>query len=136
MTDEEREAMGWLESYAALDRTNVGRFAATLKAMLARPVMPEEPSQEIVTLMFEAWRKNGMCAAYYALYAHLSAPKTKEVEVWRVEYAEASPDGYIPGCETHDSAADAESAARNFRMSIPAYECVHVTGPHLQTVPA
>lgn len=63
-------------------------------------------------------------------------PATKTVQVWRVEYAEDSPDGYIPSCETHSTKAEAESAADDFRRLMPAYECIRVTGPWDQKVPA
>lgn len=113
-----------------------------IKRMLTEPRMPAIAPMDAITAMIEASAaststgKSGQWRDIYnALRAHLAKP-TREVDVWRVEYAEASPDGYIPSCETHDTAAEAESAARNFHLSAPAYECIRVTGPHKQTVPA
>ncbi len=72
-----------------------------------------------------------------AARAHLATlPKTKEVKVWRVEYAEAAPDGWMAECETCDTLEEAETYAANLRSSAPAYDCIRVTGPHKQRVPA
>jgi hypothetical protein len=71
-----------------------------------------------------------------AARAHLATlPRWKEVDVWRVEYAEATPEGWSLACETHESADEAEINAGNFRLSAPVYDCIRVTGPHKQRVP-
>src|SRR5688572_3932311 len=95
-TDAERKAMETLDR--AILAQNCGRSwifpldeLRTLKDMLARPVLPEEPSIEALIHMDNAiagpTQYGNMRAAYRALRAHLSAPKTKEVEYWLVEYA-------------------------------------------------
>src|SRR5688572_2953479 len=103
MTDAERKAMEWLDNrlkiavqdpYMSLD------VARTLKDMLARPVLPEEPSIEALIHMDNAiagpTQYDNMRAAYRALRAHLSAPKTKEVEYWLVEYANKPSERWLP----------------------------------------
>ena len=94
MTDEEREALAWLDQTTAGFTSAEGvnhAHRATLKAMLARPVLPEEPTREIVVLMHAAVNYevygDKMADAYRALYAHLTAPRTKTV--WEVVAFEA-----------------------------------------------
>lgn len=67
-----------------------------------------------------------------AARAHLDTlPRTKMVEVWRVEGAiHGSP--HICNASTRD---EAERIARNHRAT-PDFACVKVTGPHQQCVPA
>ncbi len=98
MTDDERKAIEWLdEALNAAGPTKsdpLGQRSPfvlpsknelrTLKAMLARPVMPEEPSTDALAAMQSAVRERPMYSdptlpAYRALYAHLSKPKTKTV---------------------------------------------------------
>ncbi len=91
MTDDERKAVEWLENWEqhGVRMQADWKHARTIKAMLARPVMPEEPTPEMVSLIREniqscvGWNV-GSVRAYRALYAHLTRPKTKEVEVWAI----------------------------------------------------
>lgn len=72
-----------------------------------------------------------------AASAHLeSLPKTKMVEVWRVEMAEKKPDGSWKAIAyTFESEGDAARDA-DFMRREPGFSCVKLTGPHLQEVPA
>lgn len=67
--------------------STLAKRASTLKAMLAQPRMPEEPTPEMLAIMREAplksgdadddcqpeWGKRIMRSSYRALYAHLRA---------------------------------------------------------------
>lgn len=108
MTAEEKAALDWLETWAfgtLGDGPNV-KHARTLKRLLARPVLPEEPSEEALKAIYGGvWRESGMglgkqdtTAAYRALYAHLTAPP-KPVAVWKVDCYEES--------SYHDNLSDA-----------------------------
>jgi hypothetical protein len=133
MTHEEKAALEFLDGCAGPWKEHI----ATLKAMLARPVLPEIPTQAALYAMGQAWldgKPNEDCwpYVYRALYAHLTAPKTKEVEVWRFEWAY---DG-VAGCfQAHDTA---EAALADLKGSLgnKHYSDRRVTGPHKQTVPA
>ncbi len=83
MTDEENAAIAWLDQYAE----SLGSFrghARTIKAMLAQPRLPEEPTPEMVeAIMLKIWgvrmggsvnAKELAADAYGALYAHLTKP--------------------------------------------------------------
>jgi len=143
MTDDERKATEWLDGVAATRSSSYAEqdnasYAATLKSMLARPVLPEEHDNDAILVMFDAALKSSagisntsMIAAYRALYAHLSAPRTKEMEVWRVEYV--SCDGY-PKINTKDCKVLADDEAD--RLRVIGCQCIRVTGPHKQQVPA
>lgn len=68
--------------------------------------------------------------------AHLATlPRTKMVEVWRVEMAEKTPLGWKAIANTFESHADAARDA-DFMRREPGFSCVRVTGPHMQCVPA
>lgn len=110
MTNEEREAMEWLETaasgrYEGCQFSEFSqKFARTIMAKLARPVMPEEFPEEAMAAMWEAGKaaaspmfvrtppndtmRRVFVAEYRALYAHLTkpAPKTE----WRVHCSEES----------------------------------------------
>lgn len=89
---EEKAAMEWLEVVERGGRYPVADIlrAQTLKAMLARPVMPEEPTQGALDAMWRGVAKghgvgisfDTFVTTYRALYAHLNKPQTKTV--WRV----------------------------------------------------
>lgn len=67
-----------------------------------------------------------------AAEAHLATlPKTKEIYVWHIEYV-IMPN--LPAINVFLSHADAERFAAGFKN--PTAQCVRVTGPHKQTVPA
>jgi hypothetical protein len=92
MTDDERKAMEWLDLFTP-GGTEAHPHARTLKAMLSRPVLPEDPTPgelgaigEVLRGHIYADRNRVAYEAYRALYAHLSAPKTKTV--WRVTEAQ------------------------------------------------
>ena len=76
--DDEQCVHNWLDSLAR----DYPHWVGLCKAMLARPAMPEKPSEEIVSLMVERWhscvgKRLAAERAYAALYAHLTKPKTK-----------------------------------------------------------
>jgi len=116
MTDD--YALEWLNGYAAGEMVPPSREAArTLKAMLARPVLPETPPADA----FEAMRAQvpGRGAAttqiiYDALYAHLTAPKTKTV--WRV-IEPALPDS-IDYVSLEDALGRAKVVVERHRQSV------------------
>jgi len=67
-----------------------------------------------------------------AAAAHLATlPKTKEVEVWHVEYC----NGCYPIAAVHTTRATAETQAEDLRSRLYC-SCVRVTGPHKHVVPA
>jgi hypothetical protein len=111
---EQRTAMEWLDGYVKGELVHLNReAAATLKDMLERPVLPEASNgdpdyEDAVLAVMHGANLNDITArsAYRALYAHLSAPKTKEVEVesWQVI------DG--KGCFRGVPPADEEAAGR------------------------
>lgn len=72
-----------------------------------------------------------------AAEAHLSTlPKTKEVDVWHVNYAVRRDSGGVSlGCIVTETPAQAEDSAANLQRG-GVSECIRVTGPHRQTVPA
>ncbi len=133
--------MEWLDNWGkdtVLSQLSVcNQHVAVIKAMLARPVMPEEPTQEVADLMWRAATNCGqsgtlyMLAAYRALYAHLTRPKTKEVEVWHVEYANTL---QMAALALRDNKILADDEAN--RLHCMGMTCIRVTGPHKQTVPA
>ncbi len=141
MTEQDRkEALAWLDDWATSRSAAAAQSARTLKAMLAEPRMPEEPSEELIRVMrdggqlgetYELVSNAMMRHAYRALHAHLSKLATKEVDVWRIEYA-SCPDG--PVTDTCQTAAEAHEQAEYLRKC--GQLCIRVTGPHKQTVPA
>src|SRR5690242_15631782 len=72
--------------------------------------------------------------------AKSTLPKTKEVEVWRVEYAVVNgarddPEAWRLGTWTYRTEADARKEEEEARNMGSSYDCIRVTGPHKQTVP-
>ena len=65
-----------------------------------------------------------------------TAPKTKEVEVWHVEYVSRPNGAWAPALELRFSPGMAEARANLLREMPAEYRCIRVTGPHKQTVPA
>jgi hypothetical protein len=143
----EQEVLVWLDSVIgdpnAYEHAKEAAIAA--RAMLARPVLPEKADPEALRAM--ANKHRGVLylyqweEAYAALYAHLTAPKTKEVEVWHCESAvRLEGRGWSPHISAHDTKQAAEeSAAILANGSKPPereFTCIRVTGPHKQTVPA
>jgi hypothetical protein len=70
-----------------------------------------------------------------AAESHLATlPRTKEVEVWRIEYAAKDGDEWLTCCKTYKRR---DLAYRAFQDHLCArYQCVKVTGPHKQEIPA
>lgn len=144
MIDEQKAALEWLDDWAnAPWRCRGQSHALTLKAMLARPVMPEELSDELVEVIWHAsYCPNGTHRKQAeqivaALRAHLTAPKTKEVDVWHVEWAEQvncfpPPESWEAECRAFRD----REAADAFAKAHAGRPCIRVTGPHKQTVPA
>jgi hypothetical protein len=63
------------------------------------------------------------------------APRTKEIEVWHVEYVQRMNGAWCPEVELRFSPGMAEARANKLReLSVCA--CIRVTGPHKQEVPA
>jgi hypothetical protein len=90
MTDAENAALEWLDWCLAPGNCTptVVAHADTLKVMLARPVLPEEPDKDVLKLMSHYV---GMVDAehfYRRLLSTLTAPRTKEVEIhaWAVVF--------------------------------------------------
>lgn len=73
MTDEERDAMAWLGHMAELPG---GKYVPTILRMLARPVLPEEPTEEILGILRV---NNGLTrlGRFHALKAELTHSKGK-----------------------------------------------------------
>jgi hypothetical protein len=150
MTEAERKAMEWLDFEC--ERDYFGRESAIkLREMLARPVLPEEPSRVLLAKIRDARFLNtyGDNADIYTIerhilneiHAHLTRPATREVEVWRVEWAEWNP--ILNGGEYLANVKQfyGEESAREYAYELGkrAYKpghCVQVTGPHKQMVPA
>lgn len=150
MTEDERKAHDWLAlqetTYSSMLPGSLGysylESIRTLRSMLSR-VMPEEPSTEALEAMRDGIFRAARCtafdhtveAAYRALYAHLTAPKTKTVEVWHVEYTVwACNDGWQPRVEVCGDKVIAEARALKFR-DLNGMSAIRVTGPHSQEVP-
>lgn len=128
MTNEEKAALEWLENGLKCWNPATKAKGATLKAMLARPTLPEEPDPDALRAMrdasrdFNAYEFPGTYAhcAYRALYAHLTKPKTKTV--WRVEGTWSS----------GDSAGPADF--HNIQQATDAARCWHKEGCHSMSI--
>ncbi len=96
-----------------------------------RPLL-DDPGK---SLPLTTWNKV-VGAIFSAAEAHLATlPKTKEAQVWRVEYAENTLSGWEPMVIQCDALADAGNEARRLDGYV-GYACIRVTGPFKQTVPA
>jgi hypothetical protein len=70
-----------------------------------------------------------------AAEAHLATlPKTKMVEVWRVEWAYAAHVGWAVEARHFPTEAEARTAASHRAGN--GCRCIRVTGPHMQEIPA
>lgn len=141
MTPEEKAALDWLdcaEIGGPACRDEDERARTAIKALLARPVLPQEPSAEALRVMRVKCEAEGFSPdhtayqCYRALYAHLTAPKTKEVEVWFFEWDYRG----VPG--GHHEYSCPEACLRHLKSTLPLehYGNRRVTGPHKQKVPA
>lgn len=149
MTDDQKDALAWLEGIAAAAAPwgpSAARHARALKLMLAEPRLPAEPTDEALSAMlrtyngapdFQGWDRKWV-AVFRALYAHLTKPKT--VEVWRVEYATkwTEDDGTVwrPAGQTFPEREDADREAVRLSGNPHYNRCIRVTGPHKQEIPA
>lgn len=139
--DKLREAIKRIDDYSGISREDVTRVARAAEQSLTfrRLPLPEELDEKALFAMFDATKSNmtkcgAMRAAYKALYEHLTKPKTKMVDVWRVEYVKRIPGTADDPCAiTYLNRADAERRA----AELPDFycTCVRVTGPHQQEMP-
>jgi hypothetical protein len=140
MTDEQKAALEWLERWSGcLIGEETNRAVATIKAVLAEPRLPAEPSEEALDAIRQACGTTGAISAYHALYAHLRKSQTKTVDVWHVEYAMQvrTETGFVFTLHTsiYSTEAEAREHSEAFSQGRNAY-CVRVTGPHKHEVPA
>lgn len=120
-------------------------YLKEIKFLLSRPTLPQEPSEALVSAI---WRiicdSTGHPRAdaeqiLAAIRADISRPKTKTVEVWRVEYAVKNQSGeWVPQGIHYRTEAAARDQGKHLLWghSKSALECIRVTGPHTQDVPA
>lgn len=136
--EDERAALEWLDLFTH-------GHADVIKAMLAEPRLPKEPSGAMIAAMLsgmDGWidcatNRNYTRALYANLYAHLTKPATKIVQVWRVEWAERltgdrewRPRSVGPFIEKRMAEGCAGDLAESKLNA-----CIRVTGPHDQEVP-
>lgn len=79
MTAEQKAALKWLDHWAEPSATH----ARALKAMLAEPRLPKEPSEEALQAMRNSNDRVNAFSMYRALYAHLTAPRDQLEEIRR-----------------------------------------------------
>jgi len=113
--EEERDAMAWLDQAFLWAERNEkdfpisGPHKTTLRRLLARPVLPEEPTPEILCRMRNCWSAaarsglNAAAEAYRGLRAELTKPATREV--WEVTWSPSH--DTLGGTHQYDSLADA-----------------------------
>ncbi len=138
--DEEAAALAWLRTIASdiAPMDHGMKMARIIETMLARPVLPVRlTSEDAQAIGYELATKYGVNispaeleATFLAMRRRFTKPKTKEVEVWRVEWASKSGIPFVD--QFHGERA--EQAARRRAMEEPG-ECVRVIGPHKQEVP-
>lgn len=135
--EEERAVRLWLEGFALATKPGA-HFASVALRLLARPVMPEEPGEDLARVIYNRTSLTmPKCENLWrALYAHLSRPKTKEVEVevWVIvagQHVVCS----SPNEGDMQSLADAWNAMPGYQGR---YRVVKLMAPrpHKQTVPA
>lgn len=72
--------------------------------------------------------------------AESTLPKTKMVEVWRVEWAVKFSDGWVAVAGHYATEREAREWARSLEIGSPrcdgCYSCIRVTGPWQQEIPA
>lgn len=92
-----------------------------------------EWARRVVNLAPDGWRQLGIIVDA----AESTLPKTKMVEVWRVEWAQLRPEGWCGEAEHWPSKAGAESRVQRLEQLLnPGISCIRITGPHQQEVPA
>lgn len=144
--DDVAEAMAWLGMWSAENRGHMvpihdaPKHVRTLQRLLAEPRLPHSPTNAMLYAMGSAaygeHAPGPMGDAYRALYAHLTKPATKTVEVWRVEWAVKIGEEWHAQHRGEPSRAEAERYAEKVREPGSPVACIHVTGPHKQEVPA
>lgn len=99
-------------------------------------------SAAVEWLKFEIERKHGWRSAFdisrmKVIHDALSklAPKTKIVDVWRIEYAWKAPDGWKACIYQGEDEATMLRYASDIRRQPHTYACVKMTGPHKQEKP-
>ena len=146
MTDEQKEAAQWLLGASGIDaysHSDDAKHRATILAMLSEPRLPAEPSADALAAMVKLLERSmysGAPKAAYevhrALHRHYTAPRTKTVEVWRVEFAckvdADANEAWLPVTRTFMNERSARDAAGDFSGR---YACIKVTGPHQQEIP-
>lgn len=140
MTQEEREAVEWVDM-AISDRDEglpIQRCRVrpeklrTLKRMLSRPALPSLNDHAAID---ELAKRAGYPRSSIAdLVKALTTPRTKEIEVWHVEYVQRQNGVWCPEVELRFSPGMAEARANKLR-ELSACACIRVTGPHRQSVP-
>ena len=146
MTDQERAALAWLEEAHTHSASNINaQWRAILKSMLAQPRLPEEPHGAAIADAISHLghgvtdgdrniAREAIRLYHNHLYRRLTRPKTKMVEVWRVEYSIKRSDGeWAAHSHNCDTWRHAEQSAENLRANAA---CIKVTGPHQQEIPA
>lgn len=135
-TRKERDALAWLdgEMQGPCPRAT---HARTLKAMLAAPRLPKEPTTEAIAAMVRrSSTPLDMQAVYRALYAHLSKPATKMVEMWEVRYAFYHSGKWLASSTVYPSRETCESFQRDHEPDTQQYACWSIVGPISREVPA
>lgn len=130
MTDDERKAVEWMDSWLREHTGPPNREAGrTLKAMLAEPRLPAELSDELVEAIW--WACDGHKHREVAekivneIRSHLTKPATKEVEV--ESWATINRRGHVVG--QFDTQQEAQRSRINSDVAV-----VRLTGK--ATVPA
>jgi hypothetical protein len=131
MTDEEKDAMEWLDRRIN-DPTVDPHMPIVLKRLLQRPVLPEKLTKDMIYEMVRAWYKLSssstgeecVAAIHKALYRHLHATKEVEVEMWCV----VSAHGLVQACfDERDAEREAMIRTEEVPLSAP-YSIVRLTG--------
>lgn len=127
-------ALRWLDWM----RTNAGssdvrEHVVALQLLLSEPRLPAEPTQAI---MMAITSSGSVGQIYQAIRTAAMLPATREVDVWRVEWALASErGGWHPMADVHASKEDADKFA-DYLRSTEGRQVMKITGPHRQEVPA
>jgi len=146
---DEAEAMKWLDRCIKFTKGSIPdehACAVFIKDMLSLPRLPM-PGELTDSMVEEIWQACSPAAIHRDLARHIVSamhaeltkpkPKTKEVDVWRVEWAYRINDGdpWQPAGRNESSREEALEYARRVTRGDNA-SCISVTGPHKQTVPA
>jgi hypothetical protein len=144
MTQEEREAVEFVEWAAKQELWPLmsPTYARTLQRLLSRPALPDVNDHAAIDELLERYNHSRRCTpgisrgAFSALLAIMREPKprTKEVEVWRVECAQLQNKTWFPLVCTYGTEIEARGSATELEKS-GIWRCISVTGPHKQEVP-